>query len=139
MKKISLILMLVFIVLGCSSSKPSERDIKKQMEEYMMQGAGSEIFKIKNFKKTDGLKKGDKTYIANVEYNLVFKKDVEEVAKKLKDESQNSPFGAFMNTNLALMALKMKYGDFKAGHVVSQKEEVRLISTDKGWRIDGIR
>ncbi|MDF1762998.1 MAG: lipoprotein [Oleibacter sp.] len=136
MKKLIYIfaLSLAFILSGCSG-KPSDGEIEKQITGNLLSDGGDEIFIVENFKKTNGFEKDSKTYIADVKYELVFKKGLQELAQLLEKESQSSPFGA-MGASLGMMALQMQYGNFKAGHRVEKEEKVTFIKTENGWRIN---
>lgn len=128
------ILSLVCILAGCSG-RPSDSEIETQITGKFLSNGGEEIFAVENFKKTNGFEKDSKTYIADVRYELVFKKSLQELAQTLKNESQQSPFEA-MGAGLGVMALKLQYGDFKAGHRVEKEEKVTFIKTENGWRVD---
>ncbi len=133
MKKLPLLFALFLILSGCSG-KPGDNEIEKQIVENLLRDGGDEIFQVENFKKTNGFEKDSKTYIADVKYDLVFKKGIKELAQQLKKESQGTLFGA-MGAGLGVMALQMQFGNFKAGHRVLKEEKVTFIKTENGWRI----
>jgi len=132
MKKI-VFLFAILLLTGCSG-KPSNDEIEEQVVGNLLSDGGEEIFQIENFKKINGFEKDSKTYIADVKYDLVFRKGIKELAKHLKQESKGSPLGAF-GAGFGIMALQMQYGNFKAGHRVTKEEKVTFIKTENGWRI----
>lgn len=136
MKKFFTIIALsfAFILSGCSG-KPSDGEIERQIIGKLQGNGGVQILTVENFKKTNGFEKDSKTYIADVRYEIVFKKGFPEVAQLLKQELQGSPFGA-MGESLGMMALQMQYGDFKAGDRFVKEEKVTFINTENGWRVD---
>ena len=133
MKRIACLLML-FILAGCSG-KPSNRQIENEVVKNVLSDGGNELFQVENFVKTNGFEKSEHTYIADVKYDLVFKKSLEEVAQQLKNESQGSPFGA-LGSGLGILALNMQFGNFEAGQRVNKEEKVTFIKTENGWRIE---
>lgn len=134
MKKFLMIIAMALCLVGCGN-KPSDSEIKNQVVGNLLSDGGKDMFAVENFKKTNGFERDEKTYIADVEYELVFKKGLREVAQQLKQESQGSLFGD-MGVGVAVMALQMEHGDFKAGHRVSKAEKIIFIKTENGWRID---
>lgn len=134
MKKFLMIFAMSLCLVGCGN-KPSDSEIKNQIVGNIMSDGGDDLFKVENFKKTNGFERDEKTYIADVEYDLVFKKGLREIAQQIKRESQGSLFGD-MGAGVAVMALKMEHGDFEAGHRVGKAEKVTFIKTENGWRID---
>ncbi|MFD0949909.1 hypothetical protein ACFQ0F_05825 [Paraperlucidibaca wandonensis] len=133
MKKLTFLFVLIFALIGCSD-KPSDNEIEEQIVGNLLSNGGDEIFRIENFEKTNGFEKDSKTYIADVKYELVFKKSLHEVAQQLKQESQESPFGR-MGAELGVMALKMQFGSFEAGHKVSKEEKISFNKTENGWQV----
>lgn len=133
MRKLPFLFALIIILSGCSG-KPSENDIEKQIVVNLLSNGGEEIFQVENFEKTNGFEKDSKTYIADVKYDLVFKKGIQELAQQLKTESQGSPFGA-VGAGLGIMALQMQFGNFEAGHRIAKEEKVIFIKTENGWHI----
>lgn len=134
MKKFLMIFAMALCLVGCGN-KPSDSEIKNQVVGNIMSDGGDDLFKVENFKKTNGFERDEKTYIADVEYDLVFKKGLREIAQQIRQESRGSLFGD-MGAGMATMALKMEYGDFEAGHRVGKTDKVVFIKTEKGWRID---
>ncbi|MBO1927492.1 membrane lipoprotein lipid attachment site-containing protein [Thiomicrorhabdus sp. 6S2-11] len=134
MKKIFLV-SIMLLLTACSGS-PSEGDIEDQVTEKLLGDGGDEYFEIDNFEKTNGFDKDDRTYIADVKYDVVFKKSLKEIAKEMEKEAKNSgsPFGA-AGAGFGVMALSMEYGNFKEGHTVTKEEKIKLIKTENGWRI----
>ncbi len=123
-------LLLVLLVAGCSS-KPGEESIRQQVTERLYQQYGEAVFEVVNFSKVNGFPRDDNTYIAEVEYDLRFKIDLEDAAKAMQPESDNI-FAAGMKA----ATLGLTFGDFKAGDLKHKKERVRFVRADKGWLLD---
>ena len=125
MKKLLLaIIMIVFT--GCfDSGKPSDSEIKTQALTQIVTKQSGKIYSIENFKKTNGFEKDEKTYIADIQYDIVFKKSLRDIEKE---------FGSF-----ASMALSIKYGNFKAGHRATNKQKATLIKKENGWVLSNIK
>ena len=132
MKKLAWLL-LVLLLAGCSGS-PGERTIQRQIAQELYKNGGDQIYRLAHFKKLSGYQKED-LYIAEVEYDLIFKKGYEQAAEELKTESKGNPLGA-LGAGVGLFALKLQYGDFKAGEVLHQQERVTLVKTDQGWMLE---
>jgi len=123
-------LLLVLLITGCSN-KPSDDAIRQQVTDQLTEEYGTAIFDVTNFKKINGIPRDDNTYIAEVEYDLQFKVNLENAAKALQPESDNI-FAASMKA----ASLGITFGDFKAGDIQHKKARVRFIRTDKGWMIE---
>lgn len=123
-------LLLVLLITGCSN-KPSDDTIQQQVTDQLTTEYGTAIFDVTNFKKVNGIPRDDNTYIAEVEYDLQFKVNLEQSAKALQPESENI-FAASMKA----ASLGITFGDFKAGDIQHKKARVRFIRTDNGWIIE---
>jgi len=73
--------------------------------------------------------------LSEFKYDLTFKKGIKEIAQQFKKESPKSGLAAF-SSGFRVMAFKMEFGDFEAGHRVTKEEKVTFIKTENGWRID---
>jgi len=123
-------LFMVFLLVGCAG-KPSDGEVKKQIIASILSDGGEKTFNVENYEKINGYEKDSNTYVADVKYDLVFKKGMKEIAQELKQQAKGSPFGA----GLGVMVLQMQFGNFEAGHRVTNDEEITFIKTEKGWRI----
>lgn len=132
--KISLYICALLILAGCSG-KPSSNEMAQQIEASLQGNGGADLFKIENFQKLNGFEKDNNTYIADVRYDLVFKKGIKEIAQQLQQDAKTSPLGTFA-AGFGVLALQMQYGEFKAGHRVPKEDKVTFIHTENGWRID---
>jgi len=134
MKRLMYLIIALLILSGCSG-KPSNRDIETQIKANLLEDGGEALFQIENFEKTNGFEKSKNIYIADVKYELVFKKGLDELTDDIKQTSENSVLEA-MGAGLGVMALSMKYGNFKAGHRVPIEDKVTFIKTEKGWLLE---
>ena len=116
----------MIVFTGCfDSGKPSDSVIKTQVMSQIVTKNSGEIYSIENFKKLNGFEKDDKTYIADIQYDIIFKKSLRDIKKE---------FGSF-----ASMALGIKYGNFKVGHRATNKQKATLIKKENGWIISNIK
>lgn len=119
-----LTIILLAIALTACSGKPSDGDIKAQYIENAMKGKDPSLSGIENFEKVNGFQKDERTYIADVKFDVIFKKSFDEVAKETKRD-----FGGM----LKLTALEETMGRFKAGHKISYEDKLTFTKTEKGW------
>ncbi len=129
------ILTLVIIALlfsGCSN-KPSESEIEQMVQNAFVETADSQLFQFINFEKINGFQQDDgKVYIAEIRYELEFKKGIEELEDDLKNQFQKDIVGS-IGSGLNVMALKIKYGDFKSGDSITYEDKKTFIKTENGW------
>ena len=116
---IFLIFFTIFLLCGCSG-KPSDKEIENLfIAEYPFRS----IVEVKNFRKTNAFSPNDKTYIADISYDIVFKRTIKD------GDDDIHPF-------LALSAFA-KFGfEIKAGGVRHCTDKIKLIKKEKGWSID---
>lgn len=124
----------ILLLAGCSG-KPSRSQMEEQVVAHLTSGRGGELFRIENFEKLNGIKKDDVTYVAEVRYDLVFKKGLKEVERQLNGASQDSPLGA-LAAGFGAMALRLQYGEFEAGQRIPKADKVTFLKTDNGWRLE---
>jgi hypothetical protein len=128
------ILLIISVLLVACSGKPKDSEIKSQVIDRFIRDGGDEVFEvfeIKNFQKIDGFERDSKTYVANVRYELVFKKGIKELAETAK--SAEGLGGAM--SQVVIMMLVAQYGYFNAGEAVLKEEKVILMKTENGWHI----
>lgn len=126
---------LSLLLAGCSG-KPSDSEIESAIVGKFLADGGDQILQVENYQKINGFEKDSKTYIADVRYDLIFKKSIKELAQQLKQETNGSPREA-LEAGLTIKLFQMQYGDFEAGHRLTQERKVTLIKTENGWRING--
>jgi len=129
-----LLLPFFLTLLVACTFRPSTAEIREQVEQRLQAQGFGDLFALENFEKVNGYAPRDNVYVAEVEYDLVFRRGLRELEAELKQHAGDAPMAAFMNA-MGLLALKMQYGNFKAGDRVHRKEAIRLIRTEKGWRI----
>ncbi len=133
MKRALTALFLAMLLTACSG-KPSVDELQ-QLVSIELNATGSDaIYTIENFTKINGYEKDDRHYVAEVSYDLVFRKGLQDVAV----EAEQAPGGPLekMTQGMGLMTLGLLYGDFKAGDRLPQKKAITLIKTENGWRIE---
>jgi hypothetical protein len=132
MKKISLLILLIFVLAGCSDI-PDESEIQRQLLEQKLDNGVDTIFGIESFEKTNGYEKSPTIYIADVQYEIVFRKGLNELKKELV--VGNSPLES-MQAELFFASLAMQYGNFEAGYRVQRTEKITFLKTENGWMIE---
>lgn len=134
LKKFLVLLVFAVIFIGCSS-KPSESFIKEEFVSHLQKSEIGSFIKVESFKKLNGMEKDDKTYTADVEYELSFTKSMEEISKELKQNSGKNLLKS-AETGMVLMTLNMQYGNFKAGYKTKlTKQQLTFIKTENGWQL----
>lgn len=134
MRNIFFICLLVFGLTACDSA-PTEGEIKIQTAKVALKDGGEKIFLFENFKKINGLMQEDRRYIAEVSYDLVFRKSLETITAEISQEAAESPMVA-IESGFKLMAQLLQYGQFKAGDRLSYHKKFALIKTEQGWRLE---
>ena len=133
MKKISLFI--ICLSLAACSGKPSDRQIEQLVTDAMLSDGGAETYTVSDFEKTNGLAKNEQLYIADVRYQLNFKKSFDELSDQVINTPGDSPFET-VGAGFKLMTMRMQYGDFKAGDSIVKEDRIQLIKTEQGWRLD---
>jgi len=134
MKKLFTVLLIALLLTACSK-KPTVLEMQQQFEATLQQDGRDQLFSVENFQKTNGFQKSDNIYVADVKYDLVFKKDFGQVLEEMKEQARDNPVQVFSD-GMSSMALRLQYGDFKAGLRISQEEKLTFIKTEQGWRIE---
>lgn len=129
MKKFMYLLLALFIT-GCSGT-PGENEIEEQVVASLKNSGLDKIYSVENFEKLNGYEKDDRTYIAIVKYDVIFKIDDNEIEQVFENKS-NSEQGLFIYINL-----RREFGSFSKGDRFEVKKELTFIDTDNGWRLRG--
>ena len=79
--RISILLLVItlatFSVASCSS-RPNDEELRTQVTAYLLKDYRSKLYTIENFQKVNGFKNDERTYTAQVQYDLVFKVDLQD-------------------------------------------------------------
>ena len=127
-------LLLFVVLLTACTSVPTDAEIQIQVAKTVLQQNNDKIFSFENFHKVNGLSVDTTTYIAEVQYDLVFRKGLEELTEELNSTSSSDPIAA-LGSGMELLGQLMKYGQFKAGDRLPRHEKFKLIKTEQGWRM----
>lgn len=132
MKRILILLGLSFFLVACSG-KPSVSELEKLVAIELKANTPQAIFSIENFKKTDGLQQDAQHYSADVSYELVFNKSLQDIAT----QAQQAPGGAMdkLGAGMNLVSLTLLYGDFKVGDRLPRQQTLLLVKSENGWRL----
>ena len=120
MKKIILLIMAVLFILAGCSTKPSADQIK----ELLFDKVDYKIFDVQHFTKVNGFWKNNNTYVADVNYDIIFKVGLDDI----------KPEGG-IGAAIFLVLLERQYGRFKKGDTRKRSQEITLIKKEKGWAI----
>ncbi|MGD9888390.1 MAG: hypothetical protein AB7S56_03875 [Halothiobacillaceae bacterium] len=132
MKRILTVLGLSLFLLACSG-KPSSSELEKLVALELKANTPQAIYSIENFKKLDGLQQDATHYSADVSYDLVFTKSLQDIAA----QAQQAPGGALdkLGAGMNLVSLSLLYGDFKAGDRLPRQQTLNLVKSENGWRL----
>ena len=134
MRNIFLICLLVFGLTACNFA-PTEGEIKIQIAKVAHKNGGEKIFIFENFKKINGLMQEDGRYIAEVSYDLVFRKSLATLSAEIRQTAAESALVA-IESGFMLMSQLLQYGQFEAGDRLSYHKKFVLIKTEQGWRLE---
>jgi hypothetical protein len=154
MKQLLIPVLLMGCLAGCSSSplnfiNSGESQLLDQVKPLLVKQGYQDTIEVKNLHKTNGAENGD-TYTLDIAYDAVFKVGYADLANKVapaaaeamqKGTQSNSSLaqgigalgGAF--DALSLAAMRLGYGDFKAGDKFVQQDSVTFTKTENGWQI----
>ncbi|MGH8655107.1 MAG: hypothetical protein ACREYE_24365 [Gammaproteobacteria bacterium] len=96
-------------------------------------GNAGGVATVENFEKINGREKDEKTYIADVKYDLVFSNGASGVLQQAIKESPPAALAAMGSQGLALAAFGPAMMDLVAGKTFSIQDQVTFIETEKGW------
>ncbi len=134
---------MVTMLLAACSGAPGDRTVRNAVESNLMKGGADQLIAIENFKKVNGFLKDDRTYIADVHYDIVLKESVQEFAQHIDDLPKAKAAGqeaavtenAQMGGAFAAIGLAFAFGDAKAGARFPKDDKVTLLKTENGWQV----
>ncbi len=129
MKKLAALLML--LLLSACSHKPTDELITQQVTAQLQQRHGEMLFEVVNFRKVNGIQRGDNAYDADIEYDLRFLLDLKDVSMRLQQQG-----GSIFAAGMEATSLGLLYGNFQKGDIIHKSERVRFVRSEKGWLID---
>ncbi|MCG6968820.1 MAG: hypothetical protein LJE85_03545 [Gammaproteobacteria bacterium] len=130
---VATVLLVITLVTACAN-RPSDEELRTQITSYLLKGYRGKLYSVENFEKINGFKHNENTYTAHVQYDVVFKVDLEDATQLVTGESNDS-FLKKGSDALGLLSLTAQYGNFKAGDRITQEDKLVLIKTEKGWRL----
>ncbi len=133
MRKAIIIALLALQAVACSNLPDANRIAALVREQALGDGLG-ELFRLENFRKTNGFQPSENVYIVDVEYDLVFQKGFADVVREIGDNPTGPQYGVF-GSKLILAAIQSNFGHFKAGDRINKREKVTLHRTESGWQI----
>ncbi|MEW5838476.1 MAG: hypothetical protein AB1717_06555 [Pseudomonadota bacterium] len=123
---------LSLFLMACSGA-PGNGELEKLVGIELKTDTPQAVFRIENFKKTDGQLEDATHYTANVSYELVFTKSLQEIA----DNAGQAPGGPLdkLGAGMNLVTLSLLYGDFKVGDRLPRQQTLHLVKNEAGWRL----
>jgi len=117
------------LVAGCSSV-PDEKEIAQAVHSGMPDFLKQSI-SIENLKKINGMKKDDNTYVAEIEYDIIFKESLDDLTRRIMEQAQ-TPLEK-MQAGAMITAIRMSVGNFEKGQRRHIRRRVTLVHTENGW------
>lgn len=133
MKYILAIALLAGLMTGCSKF-PNDQDIQSIITENVLADGFDDLFKVEDFKKTNGFQQSDNVYIVDVEYDLVFQKSFIDVVREIGDNPTGPQYGLF-GSRFILATIQSNFGQFEVGDKIHKNSKVTLIRTEQGWQV----
>jgi hypothetical protein len=153
MKQLLIPVLLMGCLAGCSGSplnlNSGESQLLDQVKPLLVKQGYQDTIEVKNLHKTNGAEYGD-TYRLDIAYDAVFKVSYADLANKVAPAAAEAmQKGTQNNSSLAqgigalggavdalgLAAMRLGYGDFKAGDKFVQRDSVTFTKTENGWQI----
>ncbi|SFM22054.1 hypothetical protein [Marinobacter zhejiangensis] len=111
-------LLAAVLLAGCSDA-PSNSDI-----EDALNALNSESFtEVTDFEKVNGYPEGEHRYVVEVNYEITFTQDLDELITEASGMER-----------MALGMLKMAVGNFEEGDTMEDSTSITFVDTENGWR-----
>lgn len=85
-----LVVALIASLITACSNNPSDEELRTQVTAYLLKDYRSKLYTVENFQKVNGFENDVRTYTAHIQYDLVFKVDLQDAHRYLNDDSNNS-------------------------------------------------
>ena len=119
---------LLVVITACAPQPvPSDKEIRAQVTQRL--DGTNDIWAVRNVKKTKGARKEDGTYVADVDYDIVFKMSYPEAVRHVEASS-----GA-VTALQAMQPLLKRYGWWDMCNVVHEQESFPFVNSENGWVI----
>jgi hypothetical protein len=152
---------LILVLTSCSissipfvgnSGTPGDNELRNQVMPLLVNQNFNDTVEVRNLHKTNGYETNAKTYTVDIGYDLVFKVNFADLLAKqapganaaLKNSGLNNPQATVAQnidaigggiTALNLGAMRLVYGDFKAGESIKQQDRVTFTKSENGWQL----
>ena len=136
MNRTAIVAAMFCLVLCACSKAPSDGKIEQQVVATLTAGGADKLYDVENFRKTNGLQKDDKTYEAQIHYEIVFKKAIDEFMRKM-DANPMQPAGGLGAAYMVIGKALAQGARIAPGQRVPVDESVTLLKTDNGWQVAG--
>lgn len=120
----------VLLLIACS--RPSIEDIEPHIRSHFQFALDEGIFEIKNMEFMDGDSAAAESYIAKVEFDVVFLKSMKDVTSHARRHAAATPVETF-HRNQELFNLMSTFGKPKANATVHVKADVVMQERDDKW------
>ncbi len=132
-RKLIVVALLALQAVACSNLPDANRVAALVREQALADGLG-DLFRLENFRKTNGFQPSKNVYVVDVEYDLVFLKGFGDVVREIGENPTGPQYGVF-GSKLILAAIQSNFGHFKAGDRITKREKITLHHTENGWQI----
>ena len=133
MRKLIIVLLLALQAGACSDLPDANRIAALVREQVLADGLG-DLFRLENFRKTNGFQPSENVYVVDVEYDLVFQKGFADVLREIGENPTGPQYGVF-GSKLVLAAIQSNFGHFRAGDRINKREKFTLHRTENGWQV----
>jgi hypothetical protein len=127
-----LFVLLASSCIGCGdNTKPHRADAIRQISDLLgfNNPNSREVIKLTNLSYDNGFLNNENNYTIAASWDVTFLKSANDLERLV--HQMNSEEG--MGMEFGLLALGMKFGDFKAGDVFHCSNEFPFLKTEKGW------
>ncbi len=127
-----------YFIIACSTllliacSRPSIEDIEPHIRPHFQFALDEGIFEVKNMKFMDGDSAAAESYIAKIEFDVVFLKNMKDVTSHARRHAAATPVETF-HRNQELFNLMTTFGRPKANTTVHVKADVVMQEKDDTW------
>jgi hypothetical protein len=119
---------LVASLAACGqSSAPSDQEIVSKVAAYV--ATTSDVWDVKNVHKTNGTRKDDGTYVADVAYDAVFRASFDDTYKR--EQKEHGDLVAMQ----IMQPLMQQYGMWPRGKTAHLEGSYPFVKSEKGWII----
>jgi hypothetical protein len=126
------LLAIAVLLMAACSGRPGDGEVERQVRAALAEDGSSEYYAVENVTKTNGFERDPQTYVAEVRYDIVFRRSAKELSESLGRGPRTSLWDS-MARGVGVMALTLQYGNFKAGDRFTRTGRFTFVQSDNGW------